>query len=143
MSLLDVITFRPEMQLCYVGIIQKCFEVVEEVSRSGTKSGNDSALPQASEDSDAATNTDTDDDSDTEAPAHTANVNHQAHASAMATAYASQGGWKETEPEMSDSESRSADGEEEEAGVKRVFQLRDIPFYDDKVSIFQARHGRL
>ena len=55
---------------------------------------------------------------------------------------------EEHEEELSDFEVASSTGEQtedegQEARPERHFKLREILFYDDKVSIFRARHGRL
>ena len=55
---------------------------------------------------------------------------------------------EEHEEELSDIEVASSTGEQtedegQEPRPERHFKLREILFYDDKVSIFRARHGRL
>ena len=48
----------------------------------------------------------------------------------------------DAESDMASSRGGETD-EEQSHGTATQFELREILFYDDKVSIFKARHGRL
>lgn len=139
MQITDIITLRPEIQLCYVGISSKCFEILENRplgltsnchlhSNSGPSNDEDMASPIVVEDV-----TDEDDTEDDE---------HDDDESGDEGTPTSP-----TEPDETQSE-QSYDGESDddsfiEPAPPARLRLREILFYDDKVAIFKARHGRL
>lgn len=111
LQVLDIVSLRPDVELCYLGIQKQCFEVLEYTSSTSRNTGS---IIQSGLDSD-------DEDEPVVAP-----VGH----------------------DDSDLEMTSSDGEEtEDEGHNTIsrpsFRLREILFYDDKVSIFRARHGKL
>ncbi|KAK4542398.1 hypothetical protein LTR36_006855 [Oleoguttula mirabilis] len=130
LSIMDIVALRPEVELCYMGIASKCFEilenkrewdgrpesrlglglggVIEDAGSDGDEEDDDEAEDEDDEDEDA----DVDEEDGTESD-------------------------EDEEDEASDSE---GDGVEGRAARLR---LREILFYDDKVAIFKARHGRL
>ena len=115
LQVLDIVSLRPDMELCYLGIQKQCFEVLESTlsRRSTSPSGESGSIVQSGLDSDD--NDETDD--------------HPIH-------------------DDSDLEMGSSAGEEtEDEGLngreKPSFRLREILFYDDKVSTYRARHGKL
>ena len=115
-QVLDVVALRPELELCYLGIQSKCFEFLEyPAGRRPSVDYGSGAMSVVPEDSGASE----DDDSD--------------HAAA------DQG---DAESDMASSRGGETD-EEQSPGTATQFELREILFYDDKVSIFKARHGRL
>ena len=127
-------TLRPEIQLCYLGIFQKCFEILETKPTIGAGDTiSDSTTAQtaahintaADEDSDADDDDEDDDDED----------------SGDTTVPASQDDpdWDHT----GDSDVSSDDGEDERREKRPELQVREILFYDDKISIFKARHAQL
>ncbi|KAF9879013.1 F-box domain-containing protein [Colletotrichum karsti] len=150
LQMVDIITLRPEIQLCYVGIATKCFEILESkpaeesnisiasVTVDHTILAHDSGVDDeddeddnvgtdeetASQEDEETSEEEDDDDDDTPASAVDAD-DTQSEASAA---------------QDSDDESlRDADH-----GPSRPrLRLREILFYDDKVAIFKARHGRL
>lgn len=141
MQMTDIITLRPEIQLCYVGISNKCFEILENRpsgvtsachphGNSGPSNGDDMASPVVVEDA-------TDDD-DTEDDEHDDEDDDSGDEGTPTSP---------TEPDEMQSE-HSYDGEsDDDSFVEPVpparLRLREILFYDDKVAIFKARHGRL
>ena len=133
---IDVVALRPEVELCYLGIKNKCFEILERKQKDKPKKGQGptTASPAADAASDDDTedgdNHDDDDDSDDD--------------SAAAPPPPA------IDPGAMDSDTGSITSEDEEekaeaAAMKNKvrLKLREILFYDDKVSIFKARHGRL
>ncbi|KAK1987916.1 F-box domain-containing protein [Colletotrichum cereale] len=152
LQLVDIITLRPEIQLCYVGISTKCFEILESkpVEESGTSTtsvtadhgatGQDSGVDGEDDDDEDEDGTDDETASqvdeetseeegeDDDTPASAVEVeDSQSEASAMA------------QDSDDDDSMRDAD-----LVVSRPrLRLREILFYDDKVAIFKARHGRL
>lgn len=137
MQMTDIITLRPEIQLCYVGISSKCFEILENRPSdlthschlvSGPSNGDDVTSPVVVEDA-----TDEDDTEDDE---------HDDDDSGDEGTPTSP-----TEPDETPSEP-SYDGDSDddsfvEPAPPARLRLREILFYDDKVAIFKARHGRL
>lgn len=138
----DIITLRPEIQLCYVGVSNKCFEILENhpsdsCSNCHNGSGG-SANPVNAEGSmshapvvveDATDEDDTEDDDQDDEDSQDEDTPTSP-----------------TEPEDGLSE-HSYDESDDDSFVEPTAQtrlkLREILFYDDKVGIFKARHGRL
>lgn len=146
MQMTDIITLRPEIELCYVGISSKCFEILEtrasdtsggSSSSSGGGSGSNhthgdmSHPPIVVEDA-------MDGDDDTEDDGHDEVESDDDEGTPTSP----------TDPDETQSEN-SYDGHESdddsfvEPVAKTRLRLREILFYDDKVAIFKARHGRL
>lgn len=139
-----VIALRPEIELCYIGILNKCFEILENRKSSGShdsthEAGNINShagpggLGDSDDDSEDTVDEDQDDDDDNDT------INGQAGATASST-----------DSEDSDSEVGDSLGDSDDELLGKAkgrkaprFRLREILFYDDKISIFKARHGRL
>ena len=135
-QIVDIVTLRSEIQLCYLGIFQKCFEILETkptIDASDAASNSTTAQitahinTAADEDSDVE---DDDDDDEEDGGDVTAPDGSQDDAD-----------WDHT----GDSDVSSDDGESgmDERGKRPDLQLREILFYDDKISIFKARHAQL
>ncbi|KAJ0114350.1 f-box domain-containing protein [Diaporthe amygdali] len=147
MQVADIITLCPDIQLCYVGISTKCFEIMEQRATdnagAGLLNGNGGAAngvnghgsdqPAAEVDeatdedeNDTEDNSDDPDDSDDEGTPTSP-----------------------TDPDETQSEEHHSDEDSDdddsfvEPAAKTRLRLREILFYDDKVAIFKARHGRL
>lgn len=115
LQVLDIVSLRPDLELCYLGVQKSCFEVLEYEGGQRGPSLHPLAVINGDHDTDSDDNEVTieeeiDDDNDLDIEL-------------------SQG--EETEDESS------------AAANKMAFKLREILFYDDKVSIFRARHGKL
>lgn len=145
MQVVDVIVLRPEVELCYMGISHKCFEILEnrphdeshgatETHSSGANGGVGGAVTDEEDEDEDDDGSDDDEDEEEEEDDN-------------GTAIGAPAGIDpdETESELSDhddSDTDSYDGSED--GRSKVkLRLREILFYDDKVAIFKARHGRL
>ena len=140
LQVVDVIVLRPEVELCYMGISHKCFEILEnrphdeahgsaDAHSSAVHGGLGGAITDDDEEED-------DDGSDEEEDEDEEDDNGTAIAPVDPD---------ETESEVSDhdeSDTDSFDGSEDGRSKIRL-RLREILFYDDKVAIFKARHGRL
>ena len=130
MGAVDTVALRPEIQLCYLGIKHKCFEILEtpaNKAKSGASSNSVDTDGDSDDDGHDTDHHDDDDDSDDGDASPPAPV---------------------TVDDDSDSGDRSLPSEDEdesaEPGKQKIrFKLREILFYDDKISIFKARHGRL
>lgn len=142
LQLVDIITLRPEVQLCYVGIKNKCFEILECSPNQGgsdqfgsngsAHQGGAISVIDLDEDNENGSNnnSDTDDTEDDDGDAVT-NASGPTDDELDFT-------------EVSDVESDADDFEEphhSQSGPR--LRLREILFYDDKVAIFKARHGRI
>lgn len=129
MGAVDTVALRPEIQLCYLGIRNKCFEILEtkHKPRSGGSQASVDTEGDSDDDGQDTDHHDDDDDSDDGPP------------SPLPAAQVD---------DDSDAGERSPLSEDEEDSVepgkrKIRFKLREILFYDDKISIFKARHARL
>lgn len=142
MQITDIITLRPEIELCYVGISNKCFEILET-------RGSDTASPGLSGASGSSNHTngmgdmshppvvveDATDEDDTEDDGHDV-VDSDDEGTPTSP----------TDPDETQSEHSYAESDDDsfvEPAAKTRLRLREILFYDDKVAIFKARHGRL
>ena len=149
MGVVDVVNLRQECELAYLGVSTKCFEVVEtKVRKAKKKSANaegatdiydtdnsSSEAPSINGDSDADDdNGDGDDDG---------NAQHH-HATGTAAPANAENEEVAATLEVEDSTTSSSDEDLGMAREKQVkMKLREILFYDDKISIFKARHGKL
>lgn len=132
MSAIDVVALRPEVELCYLGIKQKCFEILETKDGKRSKDGSGPASANAGggdsdDDDDAEVHHDHDDD----------NSSEDEDPGPLTPATQAQ--------EMdSDLDSITDDDEPDPVGGNKIkLKLREILFYEDRISIFKARHGRL
>lgn len=130
MGAVDTVALRPEIQLCYLGIRNKCFEILETKKKpqsGGSQASNDTE-GDTDDDGQDTDHHDDDDDSDDGAPSPpppAAQVEDDSDPGGRSPL-------SEDEDEIADLSKR-----------KVRFKLREILFYDDKISIFKARHGRL
>ena len=131
-----VIALRPEIELCYLGILTKCFEILENRSHCDSRLSNHDARTNTahagpggigdSEEDSADDSDETDDDPPV-----------------------ANGSLADSEDMDSEAGADSAGETDDDLlgnGKGRRpprFRLREILFYDDKISIFKARHGRL
>ncbi|KAL8688656.1 MAG: hypothetical protein Q9218_005488 [Villophora microphyllina] len=147
LQIMDVVALRPDVELCYLGIANKCFEIME-----GTFSSDDaggvifrdgaavSANPESSESDDDDSDHEDEDDEDEDDEGEGMD-----HATASTAAIANGGSSSDGDVEEAMSET---DGDSDilmgEDGQKHPrLKLREILFYDDKVSVFKARHRQL
>lgn len=124
-----------------MGILTKCFEIVEKKKSSHAGASDHDSGTHTALSGPGAINSDTEsDDTDGDEDEDGDNA-HGPTATTAATA--------DTEDPESDAGGNSGEESDDEAsGVARIkevprFRLREILFYDDKISIFRARHGRL
>ncbi|CAK7271037.1 hypothetical protein SEPCBS57363_004410 [Sporothrix epigloea] len=159
MQITDVVTLRPETPLCFVAICDKCYEIVEsrgsdttgdeadEPGESGSvhgannvsiDGGSDSSSSAASDDEDEDANEDNDSDGDIDVGVGGGN----AGANGMQVMLSAE---HDSDADVSDSSESDQDSQLLEGDGPRPMRLRmrEIFFYDEKVAIFKARHGRL
>ena len=132
MSAIDVVALRPEVELCYLGVKQKCFEILE--TKDGKRS-KDGAGPSSAN----AGGGESDDDDDAEV--------HHDHDDDDSSGDEDPGpGTPATQTQEMDSDVDPITDDDEPdpvGGTKIKLKLREILFYEDRISIFKARHGRL
>ncbi|KAH0558723.1 hypothetical protein GP486_004632 [Trichoglossum hirsutum] len=135
LQVVDIVALRPEVEICYLGIMSKCFEILENRNNDEPQPmsvlnispiNDDHGGPM---DDDDATEDEGEDEDNNEPAAGVAGVDSD-----------------ETDAEDSDLPDDS-DGDDnygsEEFRSRPKLRLREILFYDDKVAIFKARHGKL
>lgn len=135
LQVVDVAALRPEVRLTYVGIHRKCFEILEIRGVDDEPETTPVPLdptPQAQgegEDEDAGE--EDDDDADADGGAGESDADDP-----LASMHGGISGLMKDDnySDMSESEAE---------GDKMRLKLREILFYDDKVAVFKARHGRL
>lgn len=141
-QIVDIVTLRPEIQLCYVGVKHKCYEIMEarnspvsgssNLGPNGPIYGNGEQVANTMDEDDHFSETEGDEDTEDDADDDDNNANMSVDDDEFT--------------EVSDDEDSevelTSEGDEGEY-FKARFRLREILFYDDKVSIFKARHGRL
>ncbi|PLB55664.1 hypothetical protein P170DRAFT_461484 [Aspergillus steynii IBT 23096] len=126
LQILDIVTIRPDVGISYVGMQNKCYEILE--GKRGDKVEFDDADDSHSEglgDGEPWSASDTEDDEGDD------------EAGATSTADSTS---------LLSSDHASSDGDESDLESSRsrvTFRLREILFYDDKIAIFKARHGVL
>jgi hypothetical protein len=130
LQILDIVSIRPELKISYVGLQSKCYQILEaghgeadldvDETHSGENTGDGLSNFDGDGDADHIGPSDDDEDSIPGFPS------------------------SDTDLISSDNNSWSDDGTEPDEYASRVrFRLQEILFYDDKISIFKARHGVL
>lgn len=143
---MDIVALRPDIEICYMGIANKCFEILENKPHNYEMLRSDgtplSHHPNVTYDEPIILSEDDDDEDEEDEDDEDADVDP-----AVVGTPAAEG--EETE---SDGEEDDVDGDEtdvddsswhEDERKQPKLRLREILFYDDKVAIFKARHGRL
>ncbi|KAI1749390.1 hypothetical protein F4782DRAFT_308043 [Xylaria castorea] len=130
LQIVDIISLRREIRLVYVGLWHKCFEVTEAEHDDRSQDDNDHAVSVDDVDHiDGNSEGDdmTDDDEDEEDIEPFMDVED------------------EFTEEVSDDDQSEADSFTEETTNNSLprLRLREILYYDDKVELFRARHGKL
>ena len=149
LQVLDIVALRPELELCYLGIQTQCFEILEYAAprKALASSGDDLHGDDIPPDSDGVNISHTNahdpaavhshhDDSHDDEPVDEGDQNDDSDFDALS----------DDADNLSDEGHGSGDEREGESGSNRhkpTWRLREILFYDDKISIFKARHGRL
>jgi hypothetical protein len=132
MQIVDIITLRPEIELCYMGLGTKCFEILENSSKRresrSSSRGNSSGQSEDSDVDDGDLTDEEDDITDEEDDGSDEDVEDAMHSAASSA------------EELSDSE--SGGGWFGFGKKPPKLRLQEILFYD-KISIFKARYGRL
>jgi hypothetical protein len=143
LQVVDVIVLRPEVELCYMGISHKCFEILENRPHDEVHGSADSHSSLANGAPLNGSFTDDEDEGSDEEGSD--EDDEQDEEEDSGTAMTAQVDPDETESEVSDHDDSDTDSfEGSDDGRSKVrLRLREILFYDDKVAIFKARHGKL
>ena len=139
-QLVDVVTLRPEVQLCYVGLLKDCFEILEAEPSSRTRgvpgasaldantlAGSNPPSGVGDDDDETASNESFSEEDDSIDGAATGAIDALDNQSESESAWASDG---------------DSFGEMDFELPPREFQARQILFYDE-IAIFKARRVKL
>ncbi|KAL6249716.1 hypothetical protein RBB50_003571 [Rhinocladiella similis] len=147
LQVLDIVALRPELELCYLGIQTHCYEILEYANtRKGPVLTGPNGVGSGGH---SGEDPDTDQDvGPAGGDAHTAPQGHH-HSHRFSHDDDEDGDMDDTSDfeVVSDSDEEMTDEEGTQGSnsnvTKPTWRLREILFYDDKISIFKARHGRL
>ncbi|KAK3336576.1 hypothetical protein B0T19DRAFT_43299 [Cercophora scortea] len=160
----DIITLRPEIRLCYIGVGSKCFEILEareacsngasfsdvateddgNPQPNGTSANAHGGVADDQEDQEDTSDDDDDDDDDEDEDDdvfHADDSDDDDNTPTTATS--------DPDETQSDNEAAADDDDDDDDSFVEPdrgqvkLRLREILFYDDKVAIFRARHGKL
>lgn len=169
LQVLDIVTLRPDVSLCYLGIGPKCYEIYEATSSEDIKHDpsappGDSITTEAVASSVDSNEVDETDEDPNEEIDEVSDAEAEAEAEVEAGAEGDSGSESE---DLNESDSDGDDGNGDEfdnssnsityddysdedgstdtgyGGNKVQLDIREILFYDEKVTIFKARHGCL
>ncbi|KAF8438286.1 hypothetical protein BGX38DRAFT_1273677 [Terfezia claveryi] len=149
LQVVDVVSLRNEVEICYVGIMKKCFELLEgrDADVDGVGDGIGMAeLGDEEEDEDGGSDEDEDEDEDLinlqgEGEDEDEEVMDEDELEEEGGAGGHAWGGTGVKDEDGGDDVVERGGSRPERDVK--VQLREILFYDDKVSVFKARGGSL
>ncbi|PVI06978.1 hypothetical protein DM02DRAFT_667116 [Periconia macrospinosa] len=136
-QILDIVHLRPEIELCYMGLSTKCFEILEnrlsnyDLRHDGMHVGDGASAgyvahdPMISDDESEATEDEDEDELD--------------------GGIGAEGGEEDTESEVSEDMHDDSDDDsfiqDSQKGPK--LRVREILFYEERVEAFRRRHGVL
>lgn len=120
LQVLDIVSIRPDLKIAYIGLQTKCYQILEARSDDNPLDFDDNPTTDHS-----PPPTD-DEDEEWVSPQQTNDTDD------------SDGDYGEGDLNSSDSEV-----DEEQIASRIRYRLQQILFYDEKVSIFKARHGVL
>lgn len=130
LQVLDIVSIRPDLKIAYIGLHVKCYQILEARHDDNPLDFDDHPTidhsPAHSEDEDEGwadpnhASNEGSDDSDENGP-----------------------GAVDTDLLSSDPDDYDTEPEEEQGASRIRYRLQEILFYDEKVSIFKARHGVL
>jgi hypothetical protein len=145
LQIVDIITLCPQIQLCYVGIASKCFEILEAQPSEGLSSSSDMGLVigNNAEGNDSGLDGDDDDDNSDDDTASQLSDASSDETDDDDTPVSVADGDEAQPGEAGDGSDSDEDSFRDEVSQGPNLRLREILFYDDKVAIFKARHGRL
>lgn len=129
LQVLDIVSIRPDLKIAYIGLHIKCYQILEARHDDNPLDFDDNPAiehsPELSEDEDEGW----------------ANPNHDSEGDSDDSDDAS--GAADTDLLSSDPDDYDTEPDEEQGDSRIRYRLQEILFYDEKVSIFKARHGVL
>jgi hypothetical protein len=145
LQVVDIVALRPEVELCYMGVGTKCFEILE--SRRDWDSRSDAAhlgLPSGGA-AGAGSEDGEEEDEDEEEEELDGDADSDADEETERDAENDDDDDDDFDDDVTDSDSDSSDTPRKSGkhGRAAKLRLREILFYDDKVAVFKARHGKL
>jgi len=141
LQVVDIISLCPQVELCYMGVSHKCFEILENRPNDETATTLETHI-NAVNVGPGGTVVDEEDEEDEEGSEED-DEEEEEEEDDDGTAIGGMDAEEESElSDHDDSDLDSFDGSDDD-GSKMRLRLREILFYDDKVAIFKARHGRL
>lgn len=120
LQVLDIVSIRPDLKITYVGVETKCYQILEGSHKDNTDfdDTNDTANSSGDGDDFYAFEDHPFDDGDVQPD-------------------------DDDTTGLSDDSSDDYDTDADENKSRARFRIQEILFYDDKISIFKARHGAL
>ena len=140
LQVVDVIVLRPEVELCYMGVSHKCFEILENRPQEETHGSADTHSSVVNGGPGGAV-IDEDDEDEEEDGSDEEDEEDEEDDNGTAIAPVDPDETESEVDEHDDDTSSWSGSDDDEASVR--LRLREILFYDDKVAIFKARHGKL
>ncbi|OQE43288.1 hypothetical protein PENCOP_c003G07102 [Penicillium coprophilum] len=129
LQVLDIVSIRPDLKIAYIGLHIKCYQILEARHDDNPLDFDDNPAidhsPTHSEDENEGW----------------ANPNHESEEDSDDSDGAS--GAADTDLLSSDPDDYDTEPDEEQGASRIRYRLQEILFYDEKVSIFKARHGVL
>ncbi|KAK4497501.1 hypothetical protein PRZ48_011952 [Zasmidium cellare] len=133
LQIVDIVALRPEVELCYMGIANKCFEILENRSDDNRNESHLGVIPGGHNAGDVAGSDDGEDEDD-----DVDDVDDEDDEE-----YEEDDTESEDDIDLDDEDSDDEDTDASRSKAAARLRLREILFYDDKVAVFKARHGRL
>ncbi|KAF3936815.1 hypothetical protein ABW19_dt0204132 [Dactylella cylindrospora] len=148
MMIVDVVTLRPECGLCYVGIVNKCFELLEgdEGSANGdhdSGSGDIGGGTDEEDDDDGSDEDDGTDDGNDEDASDDGNETEDMDDAASDAVGSPMANGNILSPFSPYGSGLEEDDTLPTPRKRPGIRYREILFYDDKVAVFKARHAKL
>ena len=148
LQVVDVVSLRNEVEICYVGIMKKCFELLEGRDADGDGVGDGIGMEEleAEEDDEEDGGSDEDEGEDEYLINLQEEGDEEDEDDLDEEGVAGGHAWGAAgvkDQESGDDVVGGAGGRSERDVLNVKVQLREILFYDDKVAVFKARGGRL
>lgn len=138
LQLVDVVAIRSDIRLLYIGLFNTCFELLENSDSDDSRYDPSTMSVEAGPVTSPMSNHADDDDN-----GNNIDVDHSDSAENPVEAPVVEGlSSADSDDEMNTSDDSDEDMSEGEK-KRSILKLREILFYEDKISIFKARHGRL
>lgn len=135
LQVLDIVSIRPELNIAYVGLQSKCYQILEANRGDSVSDSDDTHGPPGHTGPDQP-----DLEWDGEQPGSSGDDDNEDNEESSLGAGHSDLVFSDDDSSWSE----GGDTDPDDFGASRVqFQLREILFYDEKISIFKARHGVL